>query len=389
MRHGLLTDSNVNEMWHNTSAFQSALDLRHRVINEGKTLASPQALVSVLRQLIKNRGYDYRMTEEGQFPWGDTADSKEIINWAKWSWMEKKNVDEWKRQLIELMGGEENKAYEEICEAMDEAVERSKKDTLQKRIAHHVSAKRQNLRDPFRGLHNNFPREAIKAHARQILSKHQHMFKSAADHQKAVQELLGEKDNVCYEHPKTGCIIDYHRRSIEQVKELWERKTSDCPYIGRLNLLGQSKTKSAKCSGNDDLHIQQWKLLVFLAERTFVDSNSIRRNIPAGLLQHLLELQKQITQARIQKQPSPKILLDGIFAEHLSKEAPVAKGKGKIKRVTLRRKDELNKDYLDQLKELLKPKANLLKKRASLCSESARILFQLGTDNGKTFGSVS
>ncbi|NBU71904.1 MAG: hypothetical protein EBS53_10735 [Bacteroidetes bacterium] len=268
---------------------------------------------------------------------------------------------------------------------MDEAVERSKKDTLQKRIADHVSAKRQNLRDPFRGLHNNFPREAIKAHARQILSKHQHMFKSAAEHQKAVQELLGEKDNVCYEHPKTGCIIDYHRRSIDQVKELWERKTADCPYIGRLNLMGQTKNKAAKCSGNDDLYVQQWKLLVFLAERTFVDSNSIRRNIPSALLQHLLDLQWQITQARINKQPAPKILLDGIFAEHLSKEAPVAKGKGKIKRVTLRRKDELNKDYLDQLKELLKPKASLLKKRAGLCSESARILFQLGTENGKTF----
>ena len=125
VRYGLLTEPQVNEMWRNTSAFQSALDLRHRVINEGKTLASPQALVSVLRQLIKNRGYDYHMTEEGQFPWGDTADSKEIIKWAKWSWVEKKNVDEWKRQILELVGGEENKAYEEICEAMDEAVERS------------------------------------------------------------------------------------------------------------------------------------------------------------------------------------------------------------------------------------------------------------------------
>ena len=57
-------------MWRNTSAFQNALDLRHRVVNDGKTLASPQALVSVLRQVIKNRGYDYHMTDEGQFPWG-------------------------------------------------------------------------------------------------------------------------------------------------------------------------------------------------------------------------------------------------------------------------------------------------------------------------------
>lgn len=385
VRHGLLTEDQVNEMWRNPSAFQSALDLRHRVVNEGKTLGSPQALVSVLRQLTKNRGYDYHMTDEGQFPWGDTTDSKEIIKWAKWSWVEKKNVDGWKNQILELLGGEEDKTFGEICEAMDEAVERSKKDTLEKRIAEHVSAKRQNLRDPFRGLHNNFPREAIKSHARKILEKHQHLFKSPADYTKAVNELLGEKDNVCYEHPKTGSIIDFHRRSIEQVKELWERKTANCPYIGRLQLAGHTKTKEAKCSGNDDLHVQQWKLLVFLAERTFVDSNSIRRNIPADLLKHLLDLQKQIALARQNKQPSPKVLLDATFAEYLNREAPVAKGKGKIKRVTLRKKDELNKDYTDHLKELLKPKANLLKKRASLCSESARILFQLGTENGKTF----
>jgi hypothetical protein len=387
VRHGLLTQDQVNEMWRNTSAFQSAIDLRHRVVNEGKTLASPQALVSVLRQLIKGRGYDYHMTDEGQFPWGDTTDSKEIIKWAKWSWVEKKNVDVWKRQILELLGGEEDKTFGEICEALDEAVERSKKDTLEKRIAEHVSAKRQNLRDPFRGLHNNFPREAIKSHARKILEKHQHLFKSPAEHTRAVSELLGEKDNVCYEHPKTGSIIDLHRRSIEQVKELWERKTANCPFIGRLQLAGHTKTKEAKCSGNDDLHVQQWKLLVFLAERTFVDSNSIRRNIPAELLKHLLDLQKQISQARQNKQPSPKLLLDATFAEYLNREAPVAKGKGKgkVKRVTLRKKDELNKDYTDHLKELLKPKANLLKKRASLCSDSARILFQLGTDNGKTF----
>jgi hypothetical protein len=385
VRFGLLSKDQVDQMWRNTSAFQSALDLRHRVVNEGKTLGSPQALVSVLRQVIKNRGYDYHMTDEGQFPWGETTDPKEIIKWAKWSWVEKKNVDGWKQQILELAGGEEGKSYEEICQALDEAVDRSKKDTLEKRLTEHMREKKQNLRAPFRGLHNNFPREAIKSHIRQIISKHQSMFRNPGEYNQAVLELLGEKDNICYEHPKTGSIIDFHRKSIEQVKELWERKTNDCPYIGRLKSAGLTQTEKTKCSGNDDQDVQQWKLLVFLAERTFVDSNNVRRNIPESLLKHLLQMQKATIDARKTKQPTPKILLDSIFAEHLNSEAPKTTTKGKIKRVTLRKKDELNKDYLDQLKELLKPKAALLKKRSGMCAESARIMFTMGTDNGKTF----
>jgi len=385
VKYGLLTSAEVDSMWKNTNAFQTAHEHRHRVVNEGKKLASPQALVSVLRQLVNKRGYDYHMTEEGKFPWGDSTDSKEIIKWAKWSWVEQKAVTEWKKQISDLTDSPDDKAHLDIYAALDEAVERSKHNTLEQRLAEHMKERRPNLRQPLRGTGNNFPREAIKRHARHILQKHSDMFKDPSAFSQAIKEFLGEKDNICYEHPGSGSIIDFHRRSTESVKQLWERKTSDCPYISRFRDLGLSSTKIAKCSLNSDPYVQQWKLLSFLSERTFVDSANVRRPLTADLLKHILDVQKEIIEARTAKKSPPKILLDSIFSEYLSKEIPLKDSKGKIKKITLRKKDQMNKDFLDQLKDILKPKSGVLKKRSGLCSESARLLFDQGTKKSTIF----
>ena len=81
VRHGLLTPERLKEKRNNPAVFERAFEHRHRAIT-GK-LGGPKKLVVCIRHIVKFRGYDYHLTEEGKYPWGDELDQKEIIKWTK------------------------------------------------------------------------------------------------------------------------------------------------------------------------------------------------------------------------------------------------------------------------------------------------------------------
>lgn len=81
VRHGLLSQAALDEMWAKPKAFERPFEHRHRAIHSG--VPSAHCLVICLRHIVKHRGFDYHLTEEGAYPWGEELDAKEIVQWAK------------------------------------------------------------------------------------------------------------------------------------------------------------------------------------------------------------------------------------------------------------------------------------------------------------------
>jgi hypothetical protein len=379
-KFGLLSREDTEALWKNLQAFQTPFELRHRAIVEGKTLASPQALISCLRHLIKHRGYDYHMTEEGAFPWGDTLESAEIIKWAKHSWVAPDRVEEWIRLISEPGVYDKEQDREKVVAALREAAANSAKRSIEEVLRRHMAEKNHtNLR--VRARNHNFPREQIKAHARQLLRQHYHLFPSQEKAEEAEVALLGKEDAKYDEH----AIIDYHRRTPAEVKALWERKRAFCPYV---KLLGLSPIK---CSLNSELAIRQWKLVQFLAERTFVGSDHIKRHAPPELIKALVQYVADCHQAEQAGQPQPEMPdwkkeLEASLPEVAPEPSKPTSRKPKApKRVSLAKKNDQNSDYLKQLRDLLQPKRSVLKKTAELSEESAKHLLNLATDSGTCF----
>lgn len=372
----LLPKVEVERLWSDLKTFQTPFELRHRAMVEKKTLASPHALISCMRQLVRHRGYDYHMTEEGAFPWGDTLDPKEITKWAKHSWVDASKVQEWIRLLAE-QGGLEEKELAEVTATLQSAVLASKDKSIEAVLARHMTEKNHtNLRE--RARNHNFPREQIKAHARLLLRMHTHLFPSPELASQAEIKLLGTENEKWEE----TAIMDYHRRSPAEVKALWERKRADCPYTRLL------VTDKAKCSLNSDLAVRQWKLLHFLAERAFVGADAIKRHAPADLIKDLLQF---IAQAQQEGQPKPELFDWKKRLEEslplIESEQPATKGKKPKapKRVAFAKGEEQNKAYLQQLRDLLQPKRAELKKTSGLSSNSAQRLFNQATADGTCF----
>jgi hypothetical protein len=384
VRHKILSKERVNEIWHDPKVFQNAF--KHRLRGMEQKLGSGEALVSCLRHAIQHRGFDYHLNGGGGFPWGDAMDFSKIIQWAKTGCCPQGAVDQWMLLISEADFAADEKKMTAVTSAFAEAVDRFEKDEIASILKEHFKEeKHTNLRPAARGYH--FPRELIKAHVRKIWENNKDFFAST-DSQKAINELIGPNDNQIYEWKKDGCIIDYHRKTIEEVEKLWERKTNECPYLSRLVAPEAYKDK-VRCSLNEDLAVRKFKALQFLAERTFVLSDGLKYNATKGVFDHCIQFIESDAKAITDKVARPKLdkkeLKDFIVAEVVANgDLPAAK---KAKK-TLQKKNEHNDAFLDQLYDLLSPKRSSLKQRATLSSEAATILFRQSTSNGTEFSPV-
>lgn len=169
VRHGLLTPERLKEKWNNPSVFERAFEHRHRAIT-GK-LNSPEALVVCLRHIIKLRGYDYHLTDDGKYPWGDELDFKAIINWAKHAYCS----SDYRTSLLTKIdsdatwakneNGEDSEKLLAVKIELENAVKNYDSHPIERMLANHNREKgHPNLREPARGSENNFPRELVKQH---------------------------------------------------------------------------------------------------------------------------------------------------------------------------------------------------------------------------------
>jgi hypothetical protein len=341
-KHGLPTSPFITP---NHEPFRLRLD----AITEGKGLKSAEALVVCLRHLICHRGYDYHLTEEGTYPWGEGLNFGDILSWSRTTACKPEYGKELKALLSESGLGEDK--LERLYSAIDGAVAHYADKPILKVLEAHFREKKTNLRPPARK--NNFPRELVREHLEEICRKNSRFF-AQTNLENALSELKE--------------ILEYHRKPPGA---LAEKKTKVCPYAERLGL-----APGVKCALNDNLEVRKFKLLQFLAERTFVEKSGARLYASAAAVQAALQRVEEDAKTVAAKQPRKDTRT---LRRDFEKEA----------QIVLARKESHNEDYFDQLRDLLKPNITVLKKRASLGAESARHLYATATQNGTNFDPTS
>ena len=395
IRYGLLSPERLKEKWNNPSVFERAFEHRHRAITN--KLGSPEALVVCLRHIVKHRGYDYHLTEEGAYPWGDELNDKEILQWAKHTYC----APQFRATLLtEIQSdvpwakdarGEPSEKYQAVDAALVQSVAEYENHPIERMLESHLREKNHpHLRERARG--HNFPRELVKLHLFQICENHRHFF-AAGQYEKAMSELLGERDaNANWKSvfrdaagAEHQTIMDYHRRTPEEAERLWLRKTKDCPFATKLHELGKVKAAKVKCDFRSDARVRRFNLLMFLAERRIELATSHRMPLTAEMVKVLsadLEQDVKATDLLLQKdRPETDRELPS-RTQKPGKRAFEERFKLKLGGV---KEGQFNKDFFDQIADLLRPELRKLRDRASLCGESAQTLYRIATKGETVF----
>lgn len=320
----------------NTNPFK----LRLRAITT--RLASKEALVLCLRHIIRHRGYDYHLTNDATFPWGDELDARKALAWAKETYCTRQVAD---GLLYEVAGTFKEADQAKFKAEIDAAVERLAGDPMRSMLEKHF-AQKSNVRPAARN--HNFPREVVWAHMQEICERH--------------ADLLGGPDRLKEALEELQAILNDHRK---EPGALAERRVKRC-LISK-QLFGG---KVEKCGINAEPAVRNFKLLEFIATRTFVSKDGARRLANPETIQWLLDevaRDRQAVEAKTER-PSQRNLRKEFSAKAGYK---LAADKGSH-----------NKDFFDQLRDLLVPRITLLKQRASLSTAAAAALFTLATKDG-------
>ncbi|MGD1087094.1 MAG: HNH endonuclease domain-containing protein [Verrucomicrobiota bacterium] len=372
VRHGLLAPERLTEKWNNPSVFERAFEHRLRAIN-GK-LASPEALVVCLRHIVKLRGYDYHLTEDGKYPWGDELEFKAIINWAEHAYCS----PDYRTSLLTKIDSdaawakdENGRASEKLLAVkakLETAVKNYDSQPIERMLENHNREKgHPNLRESARGSGNNFPRELVWEHLHKICDRHRDYFpQREASFEIAMEELKK--------------VLDYHRRTPEEAEELWLRKTKICPFAEKLHSLGKVPLQKIKCALRSDFRVRRFNLVMFLAERRLELANHERVNVRQEIVKALLnDLEKDdvFVKAVLEKAKAPPPRPDKPGKHNFE-----ARFKLQLAGV---KEGSLNKSFFDQLADLIRPELRSFRDRASLSGESAEALFQISTKENTSF----
>ena len=315
--------------------------LRLRAIT--KQLASKQALVICLRHIIRHRGYDYHLTNEGNYPWGDELNLSQAVAWAQSTCCNPALAERLRYDLSNSGLSQEKLAS--FSAALAKAEDEYAKQPIHTMLEAHFGEK-PHLRPPAR--QHNFPRELVWAHLEEICRRHPQFFGGETQFNGALPELKG--------------ILDYHRK---EPGALAERKVKTCPYAPHL-FDGQK----LRCDANAELPIRQFKLLEFLASRTFVNEEGRRMSVTAPLFEWLGTILAKDAAAVTAKLPRPATK---DLRKEFAKLAGVKLASDKLSH---------NGDFFEQLKDLLSPKMSVLKARASLSAKAARRLCEVALTDG-------
>lgn len=390
---GLLTQAQAERLWgaqnqlsdEDPRVAKRVYEHRLRAITDG--VASAEAVAVCLRHIVKHRGFDYHQTEESSNPWGEGWDYGALIDWLRTTPVSDEYAAQLKRQIEDLGNAFKETQITSLWREIEGAVRRYNEEPMLSMLQAHCKEKgHPNLRAAARG--HNFPRELMKLHAWQIMEKHKHFF-GAGLFEKGVRRLLGDRDDkgqwLLTERKgrgkamtDPGAIIDYHRRTRAEAQLLWERKVGPCPYAPHLQSAGYSIQANLKRDKKRHLEVREFMLIQFLAERTFVTTSFARIYASPSRIQSCLDFLKQDEEAIANKGPRPKLGKD--FRKEWEKEHGIRLAGDKVSH---------NKDYFDQLKDLLCPPFGELESRASLSSPAAALLVSHATNHRSEFTAES
>ena len=317
-------------------------------------LRDARAFSACLRHVIRHRGYDWHAPEDGgDYPWGDEAKAKDAIEWAKTAFCQQEHADKLRYILTDCGWAEKDRQAFEA--ALNLAVEKYKTQGIDAVLAGHFSEPKNNLRFPAR--RHNFPREMVWAHLTDIVQKHP-QFVGGVDRVKEALNQLHE-------------IINDHRK---EPGALALRKVNRCPLAEIL-----FNGPVPKCDSSKNRHIRRFKLLEFLATRTFVRKNGARdlasQEVFSWLLDDLLtaDIQALDSNGKIHRAKIPmREFKKQFIAKHDSSGETELAGDTQSH----------NGEFFIQLTDLLWPKMSELGGRASLCARSAEALFDYAKKEG-------
>ncbi len=314
-------------------------------------LRDTRAFSACLRHIIRHRGYDWHAPEDGgEYPWGDEAKAKDAIEWAKTAFCQKEHADKLRYTLTDC--GWTDKERQAFETALNQAVDKYNTKGIDAVLADHFAQPKNNLRFPAR--RHNFPREMVWAHLTAIVQKHPQFVGGA--------ERVKEAFNQLHE------IINDHRK---EPGALALRKVNRCPLAGIL-----FNEPAPKCDSSKNRHIRRFKLLEFLAIRTFVRKDGTRilasAEVFSWLLNDLLETDVQALESNGKLQRA-KIDRREFKKQFIAKHD--TSGDTELAGDT----QSHNGEFFTQLTDLLWPKMSELGGRASLCGRSAEALFEHAT----------
>ncbi|MCX7818792.1 MAG: hypothetical protein N2652_06265 [Kiritimatiellae bacterium] len=374
VKYGLLSAQQAGQLWANPRAFERAFEHRWRAIAGAQPLASPEALVVCIRHCVRHRGYDHHILfrdENTTYPWGDDLELSKIRAWGATGVLPEEYGTEL-QLLIEDSSDLKESQKVEACRIIADAISRYRGDPIRRMLDDHMREKHHtNLRPAARG--HNFPRELVKAHLRQICERHRHFFPPNR-FDDAMRELIGPHDGrgEVYD-PNAESIMDLHRRTPAEARRLWERKEGRCAVAPHLIALGHLPAGVYRRSMAGEAAIRQWRILQFLAERRVELASGARQHVTADIVREAVSFVADDAQAWAARQRRPTAPnLRRQIEQHLGRLVPTSQS-------------SLNKDFFDQLGDLLKPSSARLRAKAPICSSAAQVLLKLATDNETDF----
>ncbi len=371
VEYGLLSAERAEALWANPRAFERAFEHRWRAASEDKALASPEALVVCIRHCVRHRGYDYHLLfrdENPAYPWGDDLNLENIRAWGKRGVLPSDYGAELK-MIVQEFGDLNEEKRAEALRILDETIARYQSDPIRQMLEEHLRERQHvNLRVAARG--HNFPRELVKAHLRQICERHRHFF-PADRFEEALVKLIGRRKNSEEEYdPRHESIMDYHRRTPIEARKLWERREGRCLLAAHLVAAGLLPPGEYRRASAGAGAIRRWKVIQFLAERRVELATGGRAYVSPEIIREALLFVEADGAAWRGRQPRPR-------APDVKKM--IGKAVGQLVPDTASR---MNKDFFDQLKDLLKPKLSTLRGKAPLAEKTAETLFDLATNRG-------
>lgn len=322
-------------------------------------LRDGRAFSACLRHIIRHRGYDWHSPEDGgDYPWGDEAKAKDAIAWAKDSFCQQEHADKLRYMLTDC--GWTDKEHQAFDTALTEAVKRFNTEGIDAVLAKHFSVAKNNLRFPAR--RHNFPREMVWDHLKAIVKRH--------------AQFLGGQDRVEEALTRLDPIINDHRKDEAARARLFMRKVNRCPLAEIL-----FNTPAPKCDPAKDRHIRRFKLLEFLATRTFVRKDGSRQLSGPEVFKWLLAKDGLLDQDIQALDSNGKIKRERIDKREFKKQF-IAKHDSTGKIELAGDTQSHNGEFFTTLTDLLWPKLSELGGRASLCARSAEALFNHATKEG-------
>ena len=356
--------------------------LRHRAVTG--TLASAHAVAIAIRHVMLRRGFDFYANVAGEFPWGEEGSVKAASAWLKTTHIDEESAIHLTEKLLPDLATKVSATDKELTEA-DLQKDEDERDTFRNAVRDRLSEcetlditaklgvyRRSNnprLRLAMRG--ENFPRNLVEKHLREIITRHAHLIPEVEAFTEAMFRKPRLSDSALLQkRAREHAIFHFNRKTQKEAEAIWDRKKKHCTLALGLGLAAE------KVGIASEPDIRRWRVLEFAATRkveiTVGKQGRIAQvNLPESAIQAIV--------ATVGQKPAAKWTeVKAVIKDALSRTTPGAV-------LAADTKSPFNKDYFSQLKDLTVPTVANGRKTASVCTPTAAYLFDVATDGGKEF----